>query len=69
MQKDYFTNAFPIAFLLSGRDAVAIANGGGEEGDRGGEGGEEGGGDDEVEVGLEFILISYFSIGVSNHIH
>ena len=46
-------NTFLIPFILSGRDAVAIANGGGEEANRGGEGGEEGGGDDEVEVGPE----------------
>ena len=44
---------FSISSIPSGRDAITIANGGGEEGDQGGGG--EGGEDGEVEVGPIFL--------------
>ena len=46
--------AFSISSIPSGRDAITITNGGGEEGDQGGEGGE----DCAVKVGPTFLYIS-----------
>ena len=51
MKKKFFLS---ISSIPSGRDAITITNGGGEEGDQGGEGGE----DCAVKVGPTFLYIS-----------